>query len=194
MPVSKIAARAIPDRLHLLVRTSGQPVSVPGDRGSVFEYAYTVESDRPATPDTRTTAVDRSQLEREEAGGSVWFVIDPGTTHDGLMLRPPKRSKPHLIAVDAARARAHPLSGRAGLWGGIVADHAVSGSAWTVLDTTPYGPLLHLVIDEAPADRAARISHALGERPHPEIVVVDSVQSVPRVWRKAAAAALASNR
>jgi hypothetical protein len=42
-----IRARPIPNLLHLVVNADGRPFFEPGDRGSRFEYAYTVSSDRP---------------------------------------------------------------------------------------------------------------------------------------------------
>lgn len=187
-----IRARPIPNLLHLVVNADGRPFFEPGDRGSRFEYAYTVSSDRPEDQGAGTVPIERAELERREATGSVWFVIDPGRTGDGLMLRPPVQDRPRFFPVSSQRTAARPLSGVSGLRGAIVAESSVPGSAWTITGRGLHGAMIHVVIDDAPIERGAALSSALGHRPHHEIVVVDAVDALPRVLRGAATAALAS--
>ncbi len=178
---------AVPEEVHLAVDGAGRPVTEPYDRGVRVEFAYSVAEDRPVTRGVATRPVTRRSLLEDERSGRFIVQVDAAEEHgDGVPITEQQSRRPGLIPFAPPGVRVLELSAANGIWGDIVGRLARSHSAWMLLEASAGGASCTVVIDPDPEGWRSRAIEALGRRPHPEITVVDSLDSVPRVWRPAA--------
>lgn len=182
-----VAAVPVPDDIHLAVDGAGRPATEPHDRGVRVVFAYSVAEDRPATRGVATRPVARESLLEDERSGRFIVQVDAAEEHgDGVPITEQQPRRPGLIPFAPSGVRVLELSAANGIWGDIVGRLARSHSAWMLLEASAGGASCTVVIDPDPDGWRSRAIEALGRRPHPEIAVVDSLDSVPRVWRPAA--------
>ncbi len=190
--MERIPPVAVPDTLHLAVDSSGERVTEPYDRGVMVEFAYSIAGDRPAGRGTSTRQVSRQSLIDDETSGRYIVQVDAAADRfEGL----PVVGKPirdhGLLPIPTRAVHALPITAIQGIWAEIVRDTARPQSAWRLFESASR-PTLNLVIDRDPAEWRARATTALGQRPHPEITVVEDLDEVPRIWRNAARHLLAA--
>ena len=191
----RIAAVPVPDDLHLAIDDRGRPATVPYDRGVVVEFAYSIAGDRPPAVGTGSRRVSRQSLIEDERSGRAIVFVDVAADHwEGLPVAERPRARRGLLPIQSRAAHARRMSASSGIWAEVVLGVSVPNTAWELFTFTVTGPRLHLVIDPDPARRRTKILRALGDRPHPEITIVDSVDAVPRAWRNAARALLRGQR
>lgn len=189
----RLAAVPVPDDLHLAIDERGRPATVPYDRGVVVEFAYSIAGDRPPAVGTGSRPVSRQLLIEDERSGRAIVFVDVAADHwEGLPVAERPRARRGLLPIQSRAAHARRMSASSGIWAEVVLGVSVPNTAWELFTftVTVTGPRLYLVIDPDPARRRTEILRALGDRPHPEITIVDSVDAVPRAWRNAARALL----
>ncbi|MBT2501883.1 hypothetical protein [Curtobacterium sp. ISL-83] len=150
-------------------------------------FAYSVAADRPAARGTATRAVSLASLIEDERAGRYLVQVDVADGHgDGLPVLPHRARRVGLLPLAPSAVRCIELSAASGVWAAIVRRVSRPRAAWRLLEAGQDGAALDLVIDPEPAAWRARAAVELAVRPHPEVVVVDSIHAVPRVWRRAA--------
>lgn len=175
----------IPVDLHLVVDSRGRPEREQADRGAAVQWAYSDPTDRPTDFGAGTQCISSDTLRQREATGPVRFVIDPaGPSRAGTEFLPPPR--PPVLAT-LRSVTSTPLGTAAGLWAAITAD-TVSPGRSLMLRSGRWS--LPVVLTEHPRATAEAIVHALGNRPHPAIFVVEGARGLPRPWRTGAHAAV----
>lgn len=175
----------VPVQLHLVIDPRGRPEREQADRGAAVQWAYSDPTDRPTDFGAGTQCISSDTLRQREATGSVRFVIDPaGPSRAGTEFLPPPR--PPVLAT-LRSVTPTPLGTAAGLWAAITAD-TVSPGRSLMLRSVRWS--LPVVLARDPRATAAAIRHALGDRPHPTIFVVERPGGLPRPWRAGAQAAI----
>ncbi|WP_139195143.1 YrhB domain-containing protein [Curtobacterium sp. MCBA15_001] len=181
----------VPDELHLAVDDRGHPATVPFDRGRSAVFAYTVPSDRPRDRGTTTRLARRRDLAADERSGRFAVQVDAAAgSGDGLRVTNDAGRARRFVPYATSAVRAIGLTGASGIWAQVVRRVSRPESAFMLLETGQFGDSVALVVDPDPESWVARAAAALGPRPHPEVVVVATLDSVPLLWRRAARSAL----
>jgi len=173
--------------LHLALDADGRPVAVPFDRGRSSVFAYSVADDRPPGRGTTTRHVPRQSLIDDERSGRSAVQVDAADGHgDGLPVVDPQVPGHGLLSIPPERVRARRLTSADGIWAEIVERVSGPDSAWKLLTMGTDARTLHVVLDPDPEAWCARATSALEPRPHPDVSVVDTLDTLPRAWRRAA--------
>lgn len=184
-PAVVVQRVGVPVELHVVVDSRGRPEREQLDHGAAVHWAYSDPTDRPTDFGAGTQCISSDTLRQREATGSVRFVIDPaGPSRAGTEFLPPPR--PPVLAT-LRSVTSTPLGTAAGLWAPITADIVALGRAF-MLRSGRWS--LPVVLARDPRATAAAIRHALGDRPHPAIFVVERPGGLPRPWRAGAQAAI----
>lgn len=97
-----------------------------------------------------------------------------------------------LMSIPPEHVRALRLTATDGIWAEIASRESGPDSAWTLFTTGADARTLCVVLDPDPDAWCARATAALGPRPHPTVSVVDGPGALPRAWRRAGRALLAT--
>lgn len=154
-------------------------------------FAYTVPSDRPGDRGTATRPAWRRDLAADERSGRFAVQVDAAAgSGDGLRVTNDAGRARRFVPYATSAVRAVGLTGASGIWAQVVRQVSRPGSAFMLLETGQFGDSAALVVDADPESWVARAAAALGPRPHPEVIVVATLDSVPFLWRRAARSAL----
>ncbi|WP_288468241.1 YrhB domain-containing protein [uncultured Curtobacterium sp.] len=189
---SVLPAVPVPDELHLAVDDRGQPVRLPFDRGRSAVFAYAIAADRPADRGVATRVVRRKDLAADERSGRYAVQVDAASgSAEGLSVTERPGRQRQLLPYASSAIHASALTASRGIWAEAVVRVSAQDAAFELFAAAPSTHSLTLVIDPDPESWVTRAAVELGPRPHPEVLVVTSLDAVPPRWRRAARVTLA---